>query len=123
MTTIKLDDLVGVWRLRRVTATAPDGTVSLPYGPEPRGLIFYTSGGRMSATIDPFQGRSTAYAGSVRIVGTQVLHDVEAGSQGFPFGSTQTREARFEQNGDLVLTAEHAHTPGIVVELTWHRVE
>jgi hypothetical protein len=122
VTVIKLDDLVGVWRLHEVTAAAPDGTVALPYGPDPRGLLFYTAGGFVSATIEPVEGRAmVAYAGRVRIIGTQVLHDVEAGTPGYPTGSTQTRDARFEENGHLVLAAEHAHTPGTIVTLTWHR--
>jgi hypothetical protein len=46
-----MNKLVGAWELVSCEATAPDGAVSYPAGPNAIGLLVYTESGHMSATI------------------------------------------------------------------------
>ena len=46
-----MNELVGAWELVSFEATAPDGAVSYPFGPDAIGLIVYTESGHMSAAI------------------------------------------------------------------------
>ncbi len=43
--------LAGAWTLVRVDNVMPDGTRTQPYGPDPRGLLVFTSGGRYALQI------------------------------------------------------------------------
>ncbi len=43
--------VVGTWRLVSYEATAPDGTVSMPFGPDAVGYYLFTEGGYSSVSI------------------------------------------------------------------------
>jgi hypothetical protein len=43
------EQLVGIWTLASLHATAPDGTKQLFYGPNPRGILILDAGGRYAA--------------------------------------------------------------------------
>jgi Lipocalin-like domain len=40
------DQLVGTWTLISVESTPPNGTKGQPYGPNPKGILFFDAGGR-----------------------------------------------------------------------------
>jgi hypothetical protein len=42
------DRLVGAWDFVIAEVKAPDGTVSLPFGDKPKGMIVFTAGGRFA---------------------------------------------------------------------------
>ncbi len=46
-----MNELVGAWELVSFEATAPDGAVSYPFGPDAIGLLVYTDSGHMSVAI------------------------------------------------------------------------
>ena len=46
-----MNELVGAWELVSFEATAPDGAVSYPFGPDAIGLLVYTESGHMSVAI------------------------------------------------------------------------
>src|SRR3954454_24930503 len=92
--------LVGTWALVSATASE-DGTSDLaPFGDEPRGVLIYTSGGRVVAMISysgrpllsgdrisaPIDERAVAfasffaYAGRFDVAGGRVVHHVEMAS-------------------------------------------
>jgi hypothetical protein len=123
-----LVDLVGTWTLRRATATAADGTVRYPFGLEPRGLLLYTAGGWMSATITSVGAGAGSpgpviYAGRVTVRDDEVIHSVVAGMPPFRPGSAQRRGARLEAPGVLVLTTPPGEVTGQAIALRWRRIE
>ena len=91
-------DFVGVWRLVSYVFIDAGGTVSYPFGMEPRGYIVYTADGYMSVNMMPsgrpnfrtaeLLGGSTeekaravdtflSYCGTYDVQGDQVIHHVE----------------------------------------------
>ncbi|MEU6657572.1 lipocalin-like domain-containing protein [Streptomyces sp. NPDC046821] len=112
------DRLLGAWELVSYTATAADGEVVHPLGPDPHGLIVYTPDGYMSAQLGradrPRAGSDrleettkdelaqatktyVAYAGSFEVVDpVTVAHHVTTSL--FPnwTGGTQTRTVAFD---------------------------
>jgi hypothetical protein len=80
-------DIEGTWRLVAWRRIAPVGSVSLPLGPDPEGLLTYTSDGHMSVVMvapgrppiaggDPLGGeieaRAAAYSTCLAYTGTYV---------------------------------------------------
>ena len=91
--------LVGTYRLLSFENFADDGEVQTPFGTDPRGFAMYTAEGYMSAILmvrnrpnfpegdilaatdaDRVAAFSTssAYAGSWKIVGDQIIHHLES---------------------------------------------
>lgn len=142
-------ELVGTWKLVEWTA-AVDGKPVTPFGGETTGLITYTADGRMWGTLmrvdrPPVDGDTLAaapeseraaaaagylnYAGTYRLEGSTVIHEVEISL--FPnwIGTDQIREMTWEPNNgggdDLVLAAASTSRQGEIVtnRLIWRRLE
>ncbi len=134
-------DLVGSWHLVQWRVTSEGKTVRYPYGHDAEGLLIYSPDGTMSACIQtpkrPGLGaaprrasdahRAAAfdgffcYAGTWRVTGHDVVHQVELSlNPDFP-GSEQRRRASLV---DDVLTLRAVETQGEQTrehELTWKR--
>lgn len=142
-------DLVGTWKLVEWTA-AVDGKPVTPFGGETTGLITYTIDGRMWGTLmrverplvdgdtlaaAPESERAAAaagylnYAGTYRLEGSTVVHEVEVSL--FPnwIGTDQIREMQWAPNDrgghDLVLSAQSTSSKEEIVtnRLIWRRLE
>ena len=92
------ESLVGTWKLVSVTVKNNKGELVNGYGPNPIGLLTYTTDGRMSVVMadsrrKPFSTDSPtateraeafdtlfAYAGSYTVAGGKVMHHIEIAS-------------------------------------------
>lgn len=142
-------NLVGTWKLVEWTASV-DGKPVTPFGGETTGLITYTPEGRMWGSLmrvdRPFVDGDTLaaapeseraeaaagylnYAGSYRLEGSAVIHEVEVSL--FPnwIGTDQIREMEWAPNDrgghDLLLSAQSTSSKGEIVtnHLIWRRLE
>ena len=139
--------LVGDWRLRRWTSEADDGSVTLPLGEAPDGILLYTAGGLMMTTIaradrapitsaDPLRGGSVderaataetfiAYSGHFAYDGTDVTHVVEMSLYPNWVGTRQVRHVRLSDDGEILELSTDPFTLGgrrSVQRLTWVRM-
>jgi hypothetical protein len=138
-------DIVGTWRLASWTSVGDDGT-QLPMGEHPEGVVVYTADGTMITTIGkaerpridgadmhggPVEQRlealSTfiAYAGTFRVEGDDVLHDVTMSLYPNWVGTAQRRHVTLSEDGDeLALAADPFVVRGRLGThvLTWRRV-
>ena len=138
--------LVGCWRLLRWESIGEDGSVELPMGEVPEGLLAYTPDGTMVTNIgrsgrppisagDLLEGPADerlaafatyiAYAARVALEGETVIHEVVMSLYPNWVGSRQRRHASI--SGDdrtLVLTADPFPMRGRVStqRLTWEKV-
>jgi hypothetical protein len=98
---LRMDQVVGTWRLIAASASSGSTRNDAPYGPTPSGLITYSSDGRVMAIIC-HSGRkplasgdrisastderaeafatSFSYAGRYSLSGNKIIHRVELGS-------------------------------------------
>jgi hypothetical protein len=112
---LRPESIVGAWHLVRWEVVYGGEKRTLPFGPDATGLLTYTADGAMSACImaagrsafsapnprdAPAEERARAYdgyfsyAGTWRISGRRVLHDVTIALNPAMVGSTQVRDAR-----------------------------
>ncbi|MBI1777387.1 MAG: lipocalin-like domain-containing protein [Proteobacteria bacterium] len=136
-------DFMGTWRLVSWILDDGAGTRHEPMGPNPIGLLTYTSDGYMFGTLmapgrekfagnDPLGGSEAechkamstchSYCGRYRLDGDSVVHSVELAVYPNMVGSEQRRFFRFE--GELL----KLRTPPMtrkgqsgIAELTWRR--
>jgi hypothetical protein len=137
--------LVGTWRLRSWEARGEDGSVELPLGEAPMGILVYTSDSVMITTIgrpdrapisrgDMLTGPDDerlasmasfiAYSGSFRVEGGDVIHSVEMSLYPNWAGGEQRRHAVLSPDGrELVLSTDSMPVRGRVARhrLTWER--
>lgn len=141
-------NVVGVWRLVTYKALDPDsGTVIEPFGPAPKGVLHYTTGGRMSALLTagdrkrfsagnrinaPAAERaeafatSSAYAGTYTLEGDRVTHHVEIATNPDWVGGDQLRYPKIEGNRLTITTPPLPTRPDgklRVSTLVWERAE
>ena len=143
---MKLEDLVGTWRLRSWKNVASDGSAVDPVGENPVGYIFYRPDGYMSVEImaahrppyhdaDVFGGTSEersaaistylSYAGPFEVLPDEdtVVHHIEVCS--FPnwIGDAQVRFAKLDGR-TLTLSTKPMIFQGMerTAELVWERV-
>lgn len=142
------DSVVGVWQLVSYTAQdAETGAVIEPFGSAPKGFIFYTAGGRMSALLTagerkrfsagnrinaPAEERaeafatSSSYAGTYTLEGDRVTHHVEVATNPDWVGGDQLRFPRIEGKRLIITTPPLPTRPDgklRVSTLTWEKVE
>ncbi len=87
-------DLVGAWSLESWSLEYEDGrTPEFPLGFDARGMLLYTSGGRVSATLmgTGKQPGSFAYAGRYDVQAGAVRHSIEISTDPTLVGATTTR--------------------------------
>ena len=127
-----LIQLVGTWRLVSFVARDPDGGESDTYGAEPRGVLMYDLGGRMSVHIarasrDALADALEGYFGyfgrySVDASAGIVTHHVEGASHP-DFAGTDQRRLFTLQDERLVLSTapDQSDGPAITYVATWQR--
>jgi hypothetical protein len=95
--------LLGAWRLERWSLEYEDGRpAEFPLGPDARGMLLYTPGGQVSATLMN-TGRpsaSLAYAGRYDVRGGAVYHSIEISTDPTLVGITTTRH--IARQGDVL---------------------
>lgn len=141
-----LDALSGDWRLLTWVSEGEDGSVVLPLGESPMGILVYSPGGTMITTIapqarpplsstDPLHGGPDAerlrtaetfiaYSGTYQYDGTDVTHRVEMSLYPNWVGTLQVRHVRLSDDGDtLELSTDPFTLAGrrSVQRLTWVR--
>ena len=139
-------ELEGSWRLERWEAAAEDGSVALPFGERPEGILVYHPDGTMITTIapagrpplsssDPLQGGPDterrrvaetfiAYAGTWAMSGDDVVHSVAISLYPNWVGTRQVRHARLLDDGArLELSTDPFLLDGrrAVQRLVWRR--
>ena len=134
----------GTWRLIAYESLAPDGSVTLPFGENPVGLLVYTPQGAMSgqvmrrdrALLPPSYRKSgstrqilSAFESYIAYFGTfavdekaqQVIHFVEGSLYPNWIGTQQRRGFGFTENR-LQLTAVSERKQLLITNrLTWER--
>lgn len=118
-------DLSGAWRLESWTFEYDDGRPpEFPLGRQAQGLLLYTPGGQVSATLmsggEPPQ--SLAYAGRYDLLDGAVHHSIEIASDPALVGLTTTR--RIDREGDrLTLSGADFHGgTGRRQRIVWRRL-
>ncbi len=94
-------DLVGAWHLESWSLEYDDGRPrEFPLGEQTRGLLLYTPGGEVSATLMRIGAppASFAYAGRYEVRDDTVHHAIEVASDPALVGVTTTR--RIARDGD-----------------------
>ncbi len=96
------EDLAGAWQLVSWSFEYEDGRpAEFPLGREARGLLLYTPGGRVSATLmDNQPPGSLAYAGRYDVRDGAVYHSIEISTDPTLVGMTTTR--RIAREGDVL---------------------
>jgi Lipocalin-like domain len=118
-------DLPGAWRLERWSLDYEDGRpAEFPLGPDARGMLLYTPGGQVSATLmkasEP--AASLAYAGRYDVRDGAVYHSIEIATDPTLVGLTTTRHIARE--GDVLTLSGpdfHAGT-GRSQKIVWRRL-
>lgn len=121
----------GTWRLISYHAHHPDGSLTLPLGPDPIGMLIYTSEGKMSGqamrrTYDPSStgplDNYIAYFGSFTVdeAAREIVHLVEGSLYPNWIGTQQRRGFAFSARR-LTLTAALKKS-GATGTLIWERV-
>ncbi|THJ16064.1 lipocalin-like domain-containing protein [Nocardioides sp.] len=119
---LRLESLVGAWRLRSAVATDANGRTWNPFGEEPEGILLYTTDRWVSATIaasGPESGRCF-YAGTVQIAGDRLEHHVAVGQPPFGPGTVQVRQGRLVDD-ELELAAHATDPVPVTTRLRWQR--
>lgn len=139
------NEIAGWWKLVSVTTTAPDGTRTNPFGPNPSGSLYYSPDGRMMLMISydarprlsgtdrvaaPVAERAEAFATFISYSGRYTLaaglirHHIELCSYQNWVGTEQVRNLRLSDRR-LSLTTPPLSINGAtqVNELTWERAD
>ncbi|MFO1085621.1 MAG: lipocalin-like domain-containing protein [Reyranellaceae bacterium] len=97
-----MHDLAGAWSLESWSLEYDDGHHELPLGPEARGMLIYTPGGQVSATLMRWgePAASFAYAGRYEVRGGAVHHSIEVASEPALVGVTTIRY--IARDGDML---------------------
>ena len=120
-----IHDLQGAWRLERWSLEYEDGRPpEFPLGSDARGMLLYTPGGQVSATLmkasEP--AASLAYAGRYDVRDGAVYHSIEIATDPTLVGLTTTRHIARE--GDVLTLSGpdfHAGT-GRSQKIVWRRL-
>ena len=117
------EPLAGAWRLESWSFEYEDGRREFPLGREARGLLLYTPGGQVSATLMG-QGApaSLAYAGRYEVRGGAVYHSIEIATDPALVGLTTTRHIARE--GDVLTLSgpDFRAGTGRSQKIVWQRV-
>jgi hypothetical protein len=143
--TIANADLIGAWNLIAWSIDYPEGRRTIPFQPDPQGLLIYAAEGVMSAVIhsgrrpvfssgDPRRlthaEKAAAfdsyfhYSGAWRVEGDDVVHTVDAALNPNMIGTSQVRHVRLVDS-QLELSAEEELDRGRGIRrhvLKWQRV-
>jgi Lipocalin-like domain len=136
---LKSSSLIGAWRLQSWSLIYSDGRApEYPLGEDAKGLIMYTPGGQVSATLMRGQrateaptsqvekatayADSFAYAGSYEVRGGTVFHTIEIATNPALIGLTSTRHITLE--GDTLTLEGPDFSAGSqrTQQIVWRRV-
>ncbi|MEO7158079.1 MAG: lipocalin-like domain-containing protein [Vicinamibacterales bacterium] len=136
--TVTAKDLLGAWRLESWSFVYDDGRPrEFPLGPDATGLIIYTPGGQVSATLmragraaktpatleEKATGfaESFAYAGRYEVRNSTVFHSIEVATNPALIGVTSTRHINLD--GDLLTLSgpDFAAGTGRTQMIVWRR--
>jgi hypothetical protein len=138
MPSISTKDLIGAWRLESWSFVHDDGRLpAFPMGTNAQGMIIYTAGGEVSATLmrggraakSPASdaekaqayGESFAYAGRYEIRDGAVFHSIEIATDPALIGITSTRHIQLD-GGRLVLSGpDFTAGTGRTQRIEWRR--
>ncbi|GAB3723950.1 lipocalin-like domain-containing protein [Nocardiopsis nanhaiensis] len=135
---MSVEELIGAWRLLTYhDVDEANGDLSEgPLGPDPRGLLIYADSGHVSVGMMRGSGDPSymGYAGTWRLDGTRVVHEVRVASHSHLVGTDQVRDAvldghRLTLRGTAVLDGHRLTQQGTVVSgqrrqrrvLVWER--
>jgi hypothetical protein len=138
MSTVSAKDLIGAWRLASWSLVHDDGRPSaFPLGPDARGMIIYTPGGEVSATLmragrtarPPVSdadkaaafGESFAYAGRYEVRDATVFHSIEIATDPALIGITSTRHIRLDGDRLVLSGPDFTAGTGRTQRIEWRR--
>lgn len=133
--------ITGTWKLKAWRRIAADGTVTLPFGENPLGLLIYSHDGSMAVQMqsstrptidntDPLGGTTDAraqayssclaYFGSYQVQGDEIIHQVDGSL--FPNWSHSEQIRPYSHDGqELVLRTPKSATASVENEIVWER--
>jgi hypothetical protein len=119
------NDLVGAWRLESWSLEYEDGRPSeFPLGRDARGMLLYTSGGQVSATLmstgEP--PASLAYAGGYEMGEGVVYHAIEIASDPTLVGVRTTRHIAREGDRLTLSGPDFRSGTGRSQKIVWRRL-
>jgi len=120
-----IEGLVGAWRLESWSFEYEDSRPSeFPLGADARGMLMYTAGGQMSATLMRIgqPPASLAYAGRYEVQGDAVYHSIEIATDPTLVGLTTTRHIARE--GDVLTLSgpDFRSGTGRTQKIVWRRL-
>jgi hypothetical protein len=117
-------DLAGAWRLVSWSFEYEDGRPSeFPLGREASGLLLYTPGGQVSATLMGSQPPgSLAYAGRYEVRDGAVHHSIEVATDASLVGMTTTRHIGREDDVLTLSGPDFRAGTGRGQKIVWRRV-
>ena len=136
--TVTAKDLLGAWRLQSWSFVYDDGRPQeFPLGPDAEGLIIYTPGGQVSATLMR-AGRaakapgsdaeravafteSFAYAGRYEVRDATVFHSIEVATNPALIGLTSTRHITLDGDRLTLSGPDFAAGTGRTQKIVWRR--
>lgn len=143
---LRVEDLVGTWRLRTWESVGDDGSVEHPMGEAPEGVLVYTADGTMITTIGragrtpiaggdmvsgpvderlAAMGSFVAYSGAFTVDGEDVVHTVAMSL--FPnwVGTSQRRHVALSPDASILTLSGDPFLVGGrrgAQRLAWERV-
>ena len=135
MTIVSAGDLIGAWRLERWSLVHDDGRpTAFPLGPDARGMIIYTPGGEVSATLMRAAGTpasaaekatgfgdSFAYAGRYEVCDATVFHSIEVATNPALIGVTSNRHIKLDGDRLTLSGPDFAAGTGRTQKIVWRR--
>ena len=118
-------NLVGAWNLESWSLEYEDGRPrEFPLGLAVRGMLLYTPGGHVSATLMGMgkPAASFAYAGRYDVRGDAVYHSIEVATDPTLVGVTTTR--RIAREGDMLTLSgpDFSAGTGRSQKIVWRRL-
>lgn len=135
MPDVSAEDLIGAWHLESWSLVHDDGRPpAFPLGPDARGMILYTPGGEVSATLmrapgTPARsneaatgfGDSFAYAGRYRVLDATVFHSIEIATDPALVGIISTRHIQLDGDRLILSGPDFAAGTGRTQRIEWRR--
>jgi hypothetical protein len=138
MPSVSASDLIGAWRLESWSFVHDDGSPpAFPMGTNAQGIIIYTAGGEVSATLmrrgraarSPASdgekaqafGESFAYAGRYEVRDGAVLHSIEIATDPALIGITSTRHIQLDGDRLVLSGPDFTSGTGRTQKIEWRR--
>ena len=119
------EELAGGWQLESWSFEYDDGRPSeFPLGPDASGLLLYTPGGQVSATLmrTDKTHASLAYAGRYTVGDGAVFHSIEIASDPALVGLTTTRQISWQGDRLTLSGPDFSGGTGRSQKIVWRRL-